>query len=300
MQRYSEIPEWKDILDRLSAIREQDNFSTGNVDFIRSQLQSPDDRVRAGAALTAEGCIFEPNVLDILIDQVESEGNNAVRKASIQSLGQMIYEGVMQEFEDTAGADTDMEYYEEWEELQSETLKDDYLRVKHLLYSILQDVSEDSGVREASLNSLSDLGFLETVREWIAEFAESEHQSAQLVAVHAMGKFPQYWEEQISRFLTPQTPRPLMLEAISSSYSSGSKKLAKRIEPLLDMQDPDILSYALLTLANINQTENLGQILQQFNVHENEKVREAAKEAVENYSRKNFKDYFEKKIGFEE
>ena len=45
---------WKDIIERLSTIREQEDYSTANVDFIIEQLQAEDERIRGGAALAAK------------------------------------------------------------------------------------------------------------------------------------------------------------------------------------------------------------------------------------------------------
>ncbi len=291
---------WREALDRLSAIREQEDYSTENVDFIQTQLRSPDERVRAGAALTAAGCLFERYILDLVIELAESDPNPGVRKAAIQSLGGVIYEGVMQDFEDDSGADTGMEYFEEWDELQSEGLQDDYRRVKNLLFSILLNELEDQDIREAALLSVSDIGFLQPVREWIADFSESERQSSLLVAIHAMGKYPDFWIERLAQFLSPQNEKPILMEAVSSSYSSRSAELAQHIETLLEKEDPDILEYALLTLANINRTENLGAILQRYTLHPEEKVSKAARQGIEQISGENFRDYMENELGLEE
>lgn len=90
------------------------------------------------------------------------------------------------------------------------------------------------------------------------------------------------------------------MEAISSSYSSESAELAGRIESLLQHDDPDVLTYAILALANINQTPDLGSILQTFSLHEDENVRKAAREAIKNFTLKNFSSYLENELGFEE
>jgi len=291
---------WKDIIERLSTIREQEDYSTGNVDFIIEQLQAEDERIRGGAALAAYGCVFEPNVVNLLLDIVENDPEDAVRKASIQSLGQLIHEGVMRDFEEDMDFDMNMEYAEEWDELQDKSLQEEYRRTKHLLLSLLQDEIEDREIREASLMAVSDLGSQEEVREWIDDFISSEYPSSQLVALHAMGKFPYYWIENLSRFLTLQTSKELLMEAISSSYSSESAELAGRIESLLQHDDPDVLTYAILALANINRTPDLGSILQAFSLHEDENVRKAAREAIKNFTLKNFSSYLENELGFEE
>jgi len=76
--------------------------------------------------------------------------------------------------------------------------------------------------------------------------------------------------------------------------------LTFQIVHLLSSNDEDILCYALLTLGNINKTENLGEILQQFSLHPNEKVRKAAREALENFSKKSFNDFLHDKLGYKE
>ena len=115
-----------------------------------------------------------------------------------------------------------------------------------------------------------------------------------------MGKYPYYWTTQLARFITPETSKLLLLEAISSSYSSESADLAEKIKLLLEMNDPDIISYSLLTLANINKTDGLGLILQQYCFSKDEKIREAAKEAIINFSNKNQRDFLENELGLGE
>ena len=113
-----------------------------------------------------------------------------------------------------------------------------------------------------------------------------------------MGKYPRFWEKELSSFLSPNQPKPILLEAISSAYASESEELARKIEQLLVLDDPDILSYALLTLANLNFTPNLGEILQSFSLHEEERVRKAARDAIELFTRKNFDAYLSNELGF--
>ncbi len=300
MHESDQIDNWQNVLKILADIIERDDYTTAHVDFILTHLQSADDRIRGAATLASKGCIFEPGIIDILLDITENDFVPAIRKASIQSLGNLIHEGVFQNFENNIGANADLEFYEEWDEIQTQTLQDDYRRVKHLLFSIIQDDLEEREVREASLLAVSDLGFLQPVREWIEEFINSKFQSSQLVALKAMGKYPYYWITQLGRFITPETPKSLLLEAISSSYSSESGDLAEKIESLLQMKDPDIISYSLLTLANINKTDGLGLILQQYCFYKDEKIREAAKEAIINFSNKNQQDFLERELGLGE
>jgi len=294
------INNWKDVLTKLSEIREKGDYSPANVQFILEHLKSPDDRIRGAAALAAHGCIFEPYILDTLIELIENDSNNAIRKAAIKAMENLIYEGILQNFEDEMGSGPELEFYEEWDEVQTESLREDYLRVKNLFLNIIEDEFEDVELRETALIALSDLGFLEVVREWIKDFIESERVSTQRAALKAMGKFPHYWINEIQRFLDLSKDKTLVLEAISSSYSSNSKVLAQQIEQLLTSNDEDILCYALLTLGNINKTENLGEILQQFSLHPNEKVRKAAREALENFSKKSFNDFLHDKLGYKE
>ena len=262
MDNYHVSDNWQDILQRMADIRETGDYSTANVEFILNQLDSNDDRIRGGAALAAEGCIFEAHVLDKLIDMAENDQTSPVRKAVLQSLGQVIQEGINRQYETDTGPDTGIEFYEEWDELQNQVLQDDYLRVKNILFTIIQDDLEDLIIRETCLYSLSDLGFLPDVQDWISDFSDFAEDSSKIIALKAMGKYPHYWISKISEYLNFEQPKLILMEAISSSFSSKSKNLAVKIEILLSSQDPDILAYSLLTLANINQTENLGEILQ--------------------------------------
>ena len=292
-------PDWKETLQRLSQIREQDDYSTVNVDFIRESLLSADERIRGGAALAAAGCLFEQHVIDLLTTIAEQDDITPVRKAAIESLRGVIEEGVEQGLEDEDFEPDDME---EWEEFQTETLQQEYLRVKDLMLGILQNEDDDLEVRELGLFNLSSLGFSEYIRYWISEFYDSPHQSSQIVAVKSMGKYPYHWEKELETLINLKTAKPLLMEAISASYSSESTRLAEQIENVLTSPNPDVevICYALITLANMNLTENLGELLQEFSLHPDEKVQQAAKSAIEVFTKKSFDKYLHDELGMDD
>jgi hypothetical protein len=296
---YEQDPNWKEILEFLSQIRQEEDYSAANVEFIRQQLHSFDDRVRGGAALAAAGCLFEPDVLDMVLNIAEYDGNIAIRKAATQSLVAVIYEGVIQNLEDELGSSTEMDNAEEWEEYQTGSLKEDYLRVKNFLFNLLE-YDEDLGMQEIALAALSDAGFLIPVQEKIADFFNSSRQSSRLVSLNAMGKYPQYWKDELESLIKPETPPAILKEAISACYSSESARLAKAIEGVLSHSDPEVLRYALLTLANINKTENLADILQHFSLHESVIVQEAARDGIEMAAKANFGKYLRDDLGMGE
>lgn len=291
--------DWKETLQRLSRIREQQDFSTANVDFIRECLLSSDERIRGGAALAAVGCLFEQHIIDLLTTIGEEDEHPAVRKAAVQSLREVIEEGIRQGLEEE---DFEPEDMEEWEEFQTETLQQEYHRTKNMLLGILQNEEDDLEIREMALFNLSSLGFSEYIRYWISDFYDSPNQSSQLAAVKSMGKYPCYWEEELAGVIDPSTERTLLMEAISASYSSDSPKLARRIENVLTIPhaDVEVICYCLLTLANINRTENLGKLLQEFSLHPDETVQQAAKEALEVFSRKSFDRYLQDELGMDD
>jgi hypothetical protein len=298
-QPFHEPADWKDTLRRLSYIREQDDYSNANVDLIRKSLLSSDGRVRGGAALAAAGCLFEQHVIDLLSTIAEQDDTIPVRKAAIESLRGLIEEGVEQGLEDE---DFEPEDMEEWEEFQTETLQQEYLRVKDLMLGILQNEEDDLEMRELALFNLSSLGFSEYIRFWISEFFDSPHQSSQIIAVRSMGKYPYHWENELETLIDPKTAKPLLMEAISASYSSESSQLADRIENVLANPNPDVdvICYALPTLANINLTENLGELLQEFSLHPDEKVQQAAKAAIEVFTKKSFDKYLHDELGMDD
>ena len=267
--------------------------------MIRASLSSFDERVRGGAALAAEGCLFEPYILDLLTQIVETDTNDAIRKAAILSLKGIIYTGVLENLETDEGATTQMDEVEEWGEAQAGSLREDYQRVKYLLLELLQDEAEDISVREAALTSLSDAGFLPEIREWIEDFFTSESKSMKIVALQAMGKYPHFWEERLAAVIAPETEKNVLMEAISACYSSQSPLLASRIEKILSHQDPDVLGYSLMTLANMNLTENLAEILQRFSLHSDSRVQEKAKDAIDLLTRRNFGKFLQENLGLE-
>jgi hypothetical protein len=296
---FQENPDWKEILQRLSYIREQNDYTNANVDFIRENLLSSDERIRGGAVLAATGCLFEQHIIDLLSSIAEEDDTIAVRKAAVQSLGGVIEEGVMQGLEDE---DFEPEDMEEWEEFQTETLQQEYSRVKGMMLGILQNDEEDLEVRDIALYNLSSLGFSEYIRYWISEFFDSPHQSSQIAAVKSMGKYPYHWENELEKLIVPKTAKPLLMEAISASYSSESSQLAERIENVLSSPNPDaeVICYALPVLASINLTENLGELLQEFSLHPDENVQEAAKSAIEVFTKKSFDKYLHDELGMDD
>jgi hypothetical protein len=291
---------WKNVVARLSEIREQDDYSASNISYVQEHLLSSDDRIRAAATLASEGCVIESAILNIIIDLAENDEVFAIRRAAIQVVHHIIYQGLIERLEDDIGSSTELDYYQEWDEIQSELLRDDYQRVKSMLLTLVENEFEELEIRETALISLSDLGFLEIVREWILEFLESEYPSSQLAALKAIGKYPHFWISHIEKFLDPSTSKPLLLEAISSSYSSESEKLAKKIVPLLEMEDPEILQFAILSLGNLNKTENIAEILQRFSLHADQNVQKAAREAIENFSKQSFSKYLHDELGMDE
>ena len=300
MKKLSQNEDYKAVLDQLASIRDTDDYSSVNIDYIQKKLHSNDERIRAAAALTATGCIFEKSIIDQMIEILQMDPVSAVRLAAIQPLGVVINEGVMRDFENETGSDTNIEYLEEWEDIQAQSLREDYLVVKNVLFSLLVDEFEDIEIRERCLSAISDLGFLEQVKEWIRDFIESENVSSKIIALRAMSKYPSFWIEELAQFLSITEPKELILEAISSCYSSDSLYLSNKVELLLQSDDPEVLSYSLLTLANLNKSSHLSEIFQKFSLHQNEKVREAAKDALNQFTRLNFEGFMEDKLGFEE
>lgn len=299
MQDFYTTESWQEIMNRLSAIREQQDFTAPNIEFVLECLSSPDDRIRGGAALAAEGCVLDPQVLDSLLEIGENDPQASIRKAAFQTFAGVIREGVLQGLEDGIGADTRLEDNLEWEDIQAGTLQEAYIRTKHLIFSVLENEYEDREVREAALLSVSDLGFSNQVKDWIRDFISSDEPSAQLTAITAMGRYPANWLKELARFLEKGVSKSLQLEAISSSYSSKSAFLAEKIVALLDTDDAEILSYSLLTLAEINRTAGLDKILQKYTVHPDAAVQEAAKEAINIFTKQNFSDFLQDELGIE-
>ena len=299
---FQEDQEWEDILNRLSEIRESGDYSTANIDFIKESLQSSDDRIRAGAALAAEGCLFEPYIIQLLISIIEMDSSDAVRKAAIQPLEAVVDEGINQGFEDKDEIDHETRDIEEWEEYQVESIRQDYSQAKNLLLSMLQNSGEDTEIVEAALKAVSGLGFYQFVRDWISDLFSSNQKSSILTAIKAMSKYPGFWESQLSEMILPDMDKQLLLEAISASYSSNSKKLAEKIENVLSEPelDSEVIIYCIYSLTNINQTQNLNALLQKYSLHKDRTVREAVRKNIDILSQKNFDEYFHDELGYSE
>ena len=284
---YIDETNWQDILQQLSLIRTEEDYSGANVDLINAHLDAEDDRIRGGAVLAAEGCLFEPGILDRVLDLAENDPVPGIRRAAIKSISAVINEGVVQGFEDGSGANTALDDAEEWEEFQEGAMQADYQRAKYLLFNYLED-DNDPESQEVALFALADLGFLSQVRERIRSFLQESSPTARQMALQAIGRYPQYWEDELLQFINLQTPIAELKEAISSAFSSKSRKVAAAIESVLRHQDPEVLRYAVLTLANIGKSEKLSDILQHYSLHKDEAVRAAAREGIDIYTRNNF------------
>jgi hypothetical protein len=289
---------WEDVVSELSRIRDSGEYTTEDVDFVRQQLQSEDVRVRAAACLAASGCLFEPNVLDLVIEIAEYDPELPIRKAAIRSLGELISIGVEQGLEDFAGADTSMDYAEEWEEYQTGSLRDEYLRVKNLLLGIL-DIEDDPSLVEVTVAALADLGYIHEVREKISELYHGNNSSGKLVALQAMGKYPHFWEDELVAAIRKDQPAALLKEAVSAGFSSNSLRVSEAIEKVLDHEDLEVVRYALMSLSNIDLSPNLMEIFQRFRRHSDPEVQAAAQEGLDRLSRLNLGDFMRDELGFE-
>lgn len=290
---YYDETNWQDVLQQLSQIRSEEDYSGAHIDFIKSQLDSEDDRIRGAAVLAAEGCLFEPGVLDLMLDLAENEPTPGIRRAAIKSLAGIISEGLMQGMEDPSGSNTMLDDAEEWDELQEGAIQADYQRAKYLLLSYLENDNEPE-TQQVALYALADLGFLPQVRDQIGALLHGNDPAARLAALQAIGRYPQFWEDELLYFIKPTTPALELKEAISSAYSSTSSQVAAAIEGVLGHQDADVIRYGVLTLANIGKSEKLSDILHHYSLHQDEAVRAAAREGIDIYTRNNFyADYSE-------
>ena len=277
---------WQDVLQQLSLIRSEEDYTGANVDFVKAYLDSEDDRIRGGAVLAAEGCLFEPGILDMVLDLAENDPIPGIRRAAIKSTAVVIHEGVIQGLEDPSGANTALDDAEEWEEFQEGAMQADYQRAKYLLFNYLEDDSDPES-QEVALHALADLGFLQQVRDRISIFLQGAGATARQIALQAIGRYPQYWEDELIGFIKLQTPVAELKDAISSAFSSQSRRVAAAVEAILRHQDADVIRYAVLTLANIGKSEKLNDILQHYSLHKDEAVRSAAREGIDIYTRNN-------------
>lgn len=291
-----ENPDWQMILDQIAAIRDQQNYTRQNIGFLLEQFQSMDERIRAAAALAAEGCIFEQGVLGAVTGLSQYDESDAVRYAAIRALGTVIREGIEQGFEESAGATTFLDEAEEWDEYQTGSLTDEYVGVKHALLNLLE-YDDDPVIQEPAMDALSWLGFQETIREKVRDLMESGILGLQKAAVRAMGKFPEYWIDDIAALLNDTTDTDLLLSAIRSSTNSNSATLADKLPPLLKHNNHTIIAATIDALAGINLTKDLSQILQDYSLHDNPDVQIAAKQAIDMVSRKNFERYMQDDLG---
>ena len=287
---------WIGKLNRLGEIRKEADYQPTNVDFIRDLLVDPDDRVRAAANLTAAGCVFEPHILDTIIENAQGDLSTGVRKAAIQSLKPIIQTGIEQQFENNLGATTHFDDAEEWDEIQTEDLIEDYLRVKETLIDLME-FDEDPEIQASALLSLADLAELENVQDKIHAFANHADSEIRLSAIKAMGHAPDIWSNDLIPLISMDTEESQLVSALQAAAFATTRDVAQKVETVLSHPSPEVLVNAITALAYINQSADLMSILQNFSLHDNGSVQEAARDAIELVSKTNFREYMTRNLG---
>jgi hypothetical protein len=114
-----------------------------------------------------------------------------------------------------------------------------------------------------------------------------------------MGHFPQYWTDELAGLLKPETPLPLLLDAVKSCKKAFASDIANALVHLLEHKDNQVLFHTIEALAAINKTEDLPELLQSFSLHDDPEVAEAARDAIDMVSRKNFEQFMRDNLGME-
>jgi hypothetical protein len=280
-----------EILSQLAQIRDAGVYSEADIEFIETQLDHEDDAVRAAAILVTEGCLYNMMIVDKILEIARNDASLPVRKAAIKMLGTFVTACVLEGFETPTHEDKGLEYQEEFDELLEKGIEEKYEEVKAYLFEELQirDLSDD--LIPDILSALSELAFRPDIREKITQAWQFGDDDYRQKLIPAMERYPESFEDLILDGLVQIKDEKTTLQLLELAQDVPTQRMADMVQTFLDSPHSEIVSRALLTLAQINKTEGLQDILQRFCLHEDEHVQIAARKALDIFSHKNFDDF---------
>ncbi len=236
-----------------------DRFSF--LDLFRLMLDDEDARVRKAAleGLRAEEA-DDYRLVEPLTKLLRSDEAPAVRAAAARTLALFVEMGVEGDLPEAR-----------------------YRQAQEALLAACRDAGETVEVRRRALEAVATAGGDE-IAQLIEEACQAEAQAMRVSALYAMGSHgnAQRWQQRVLQALHSTDPE-MRYEA---AVASGKLDLAEAVPTLIELTedvDDDVRQAAILSLGFIAADEATGEVLTSLLEDEDESIREAAEEALENY-----------------
>lgn len=280
-----------EILTQLAQIRETGEYTQADIEFIEMHMDNEEDAIRAAAILSTDGCLYDLKIVDKIFEMAHTDPSVPVRKAAIQQLGRFITACVLEGFEDEGIQGKGLEFEDDFKDLLEKGIEEKYQEVKSFLLEKIVTEDPMDEFYPDFLVALAELSGNEVVRQKIEEAWMEGDEGYRKRLFPAIARHPEFFESLILDALESVTDEQFTIQILESASLVKSPQMAKMVETFLHSVNPEIVSQALITLAEINQTEGLNEILQKYCLHDQEDIQLAAKKALDIFSRNNFEDF---------
>ena len=284
---------FKNTLNRLADIKEKKQYLPEDMDLIFTCMEAEEDFIRAAAVLSVEGALYNPEVIDQLIYHFETEPNDNVKKSLIIQLGNFISAGYLEGFDDEGSVDTLAEDSDDFNEVIEQQIEERYVQAKNLFFQYLLENDEYDPFYFNILNSLSLFGNHPEIKLKVEELWDNDDETRCKTLLPIIENFPLEYEKQIIDILTESSLDEIIIKTLSFVSKIPSARIAELTAGYLQNANPELVSKALIALAEINVTPDLKNILQKFCLHEDSKIKNSAKRALDIYTAKNFSEFME-------
>ncbi|GAB4181664.1 MAG: hypothetical protein Kow00108_18440 [Calditrichia bacterium] len=280
-----------DLLLKLSAIRDTGEYNQADIEFIETCLDSEDPAIRAAAIITTDGCLYDMAIVDKIYQIAQEEEELPVLRSAIRQLGRFITACVMEGLDQSVPHERGLEFEEEFDELMEVQIEEKFTEIKDFLWNKAMMTDVHDPVAEDLFIALADLLSQQELKERYMELWQTADDTKKRAMFPAIERHPEDFEQVIEDVLVNQMDDEFVMEAIRIAAMVKSEAISNLVKTFLESHNAEIVSAALLTLAELNLDEELKEILEKYCLHETEAVQLSAKKALEIYSRHNFEDF---------
>lgn len=286
-----------EILNRLSLIRETEEYTSGDLDFIMEQLESEDDTIRAAAILASQGALYHLPLMEKILEIGREEWSIPVRRAAFRMMGQFITSCVLEGYEELEPYQKGLDYEEEFDELLEHGLEEKYQEVKSFILEFLESEDMDHELYSDALLAVLDIADSYGIEEKVRDLWNKSGEETRKKLIPFCEVFPYQFQDLIRQGLEQGQDRELTVLLLRSAAGVKEKSMADLVQTFLHSPDEEIVSTALITLAELNLTKQLEQLLHEYCLHEKESIQLSARKALDILSRNNFDSYMKKFYG---
>ena len=132
----------KEILSRLATIKENQQYSPDDIEFILTCMDAEEDYIRAAAVLASEGALYNLDIIDQLFYHFETEQNDKVKKSLIIQIGNFVSAGFLEGFEEESDHEAYSEMADDFNDISEQQLKERYIQAKDMFFQYLVEYDE--------------------------------------------------------------------------------------------------------------------------------------------------------------